>query len=550
MSKISAEDKLKLANKKIKIEKEKNEYSKIKKTLPKIPVFKSIIFFLSFSYVAIMTVVTIYFTTFVFRALIDKNYNKFMMWFLINLGVTTSFLIIKYVSEYFLEKECSILKTKLRRYIFKSYSCEEGQRKISEAPGSFKSITIDSVDKYVDNTIRHKYSLMQNLLRMFIGGFLIFYISWIIGLAALGLCIFVIFSMGFISPFLSKGQKEIEGNINKLEDEISSNLSLHSVFYLNNSSNVVVGFLKRKFAWIEKKIVRFISKAMLSQTPSIIMGIFVEFGLIVIACILVINGKISKESLVAIGMVTTLFTGSVFQLTENMQDVLQYAKLFHFFVPTIEQPIVLKYIKDINQISIKNYNIAFEGKKLFEDNINLQLFKGKKYVIVGDSGSGKSTLINSILGKQNTYEGTIEISNNNSKELSSKTIINNIGILNSEPYVFNATLFENIALFDKSANIEDIKNILKAIKFNDLELDKKIDITSISEGQKQKINFARIVLKNPGWIISDEGFSNIDRVSRGYIMDYLSKVYDGGLINITHHLSKKEEVIYDSKISL
>ncbi|NQZ28803.1 MAG: ABC transporter ATP-binding protein [Mycoplasmatales bacterium] len=541
-TKITLEEKLKNKQEKI-------EYKKVKKDLPKISGFKSFMLFVAFLFVAISAITQTYLTTIIFQSLVEQNFKKFLMWFLIELTILISWLITKFYSEYFLEKECEILKTKMRKYIFKSYASEAGQKKISKEPGTFKSITIDNVEKYVDGYIKSKYKNLMHFTQVILSIAFLIYISWILGLIAIGLSLIAILLGAITSPPISKAQNKYVGQLNKFNDDISTNIDAHSVFYLNNSTNKIVTFLSSRFRWIENKYIKFYIKNISFQIPSLFLMIIIQIGIFGIASIFVVKGMVAVSALAAVGFLTGAFTNEMFMLLEGIKNMARDIKLFHYFVPTVEKAKESKYIKQINSIIVKDYNIEFEDKKLFKKKFNQTFEQGKRYVIVGDSGSGKSTLINSILGKQKNYEGIIKFGKHNTKDISIKSFAENIGILNSTPYVFKATLFENITIFDDTIKLQKVQKLLDAINFNEMELNKEIDINSISEGQKQKINFLRVMLRNPQWVISDEGFSNVDKESRKNILKYISEQYKGGVISITHHLNKKEEVIYDSKIT-
>ncbi len=140
---------------------ERKRYKEIKRTLPKISAPRSLILFISFFYVAVADVMATFLTTSIFQSLIDQDIKKFAIWFLIDVGLLSSIIIAKFSTNYFLEKECEILKTKMRKYIFQSYSTDAGRKKISKEPGTFKSIIIDNVDKYVDGYVKSKYTILS-----------------------------------------------------------------------------------------------------------------------------------------------------------------------------------------------------------------------------------------------------------------------------------------------------------------------------------------------------------------------------------------------------
>ncbi|BGI51544.1 MAG: SmdB family multidrug efflux ABC transporter permease/ATP-binding protein [Buchnera aphidicola (Ceratovacuna japonica)] len=198
------------------------------------------------------------------------------------------------------------------------------------------------------------------------------------------------------------------------------------------------------------------------------------------------------------------------------------------------------------KIYIKNLSFNYSNKKKYIlKNINIKIKKKQFVAFVGHTGSGKSTLANLIIGNYNINKGNIYIDNKKIEDISNKIITKDIGIVQQDPFIFTDTLFNNIALNRKISRKKIIK-VIKNVKLYDLIKKNKKGIymkinekgNNISQGQKQLISIARILVKKPKILILDESTANIDSNTEKKIQKILFKIKkDITLIIIAHRLS-------------
>ncbi|CAM9101057.1 ABC transporter ATP-binding protein [Mycoplasma marinum] len=521
--------------------------------MPKISKINSILLYALFFITQILILINLYLFTYMFKSLKEANMEKFIMW--VCIGIVSSLItyFLCYSRDVFLAKKCERLKAEYRTYIFNSHNSRAGQRIILNKPGSFKSVTIENVEAYVSQFIQVKYSMLGLASGFFAALTIMAYYSWEVALSAASLTILCFIITLLINKKLSQNRVNFLNTINEQDDMFSEMLDLRSIFYLNGASMKLARMFSKKYKTTQNRLIKVFLKYTLYYIPAMFTGRVTIFIIVSISGILVIYGSMPIELLASIVFVASNFVTNAEMLTTSIFWIFSSKNLNGKFSPPKCQDsigIKDKKISILEKISYQNYNISFKEKELFKEKFNFEFTRGGKYAIVGESGSGKSTLINSLIGKNFGFSGDIKINENKLRDYKLETLIKNIGILNSTPYIFNATLFENITMFDEGVPDEKVQEILEKINFHDLELHKKVNLKSISEGQKQKINLARVIYKKPDWIISDEGFSNMDSNSRKNAVNYIIDEFEGGVINITHHLKKDEEVKYDEKISL
>ncbi|WP_343188135.1 ABC transporter transmembrane domain-containing protein [Buchnera aphidicola (Ceratoglyphina bambusae)] len=214
-----------------------------------------------------------------------------------------------------------------------------------------------------------------------------------------------------------------------------------------------------------------------------------------------------------------------------------------------------KYFKiSKGEIEIKNLNFTYSNtKKQILKNINIKI-KNKQFVaFVGKTGSGKSTLANLIIGYYKILDGKIYINKKKIQNISRKTISNNISIVEQDPFIFSDTLFNNISLNRKIPK-KLIFKIIKKVHLNDLINKNKKGIytkinekgKNISQGQKQLISIARILVSKPKILILDESTSNMDSETEKKIQKILLNIKKyTTIITIAHRLST---IIHADKI--
>ena len=154
-------------------------------------------------------------------------------------------------------------------------------------------------------------------------------------------------------------------------------------------------------------------------------------------------------------------------------------------------------------------------------NINLKVSAGEYVALVGSSGVGKTTMCNLIPRFYDVTEGRIYIDGQNIKDLTLKSLRDNIGVVQQDVYLFAGTVYENIRYGKLHATKEEIVEAAKNANAHDfiMSLPNGYDTyigqrgVKLSGGQKQRLSIARVFLKNPPILIFDEATSALDNES-------------------------------------
>lgn len=209
-------------------------------------------------------------------------------------------------------------------------------------------------------------------------------------------------------------------------------------------------------------------------------------------------------------------------------------------IPDSKSSTVLNYCKgyvDINNVSF-SYS---EDKQLIED-FNLKVKPGDKIAIVGPTGCGKTTLINLLMRFYNINSGEIKIDNINIDEITRSSTRGLYGMVLQDTWLYSGTVRENIAYGKPDASLEEIISAAKnahAHKFI-MNLPNGYDTilsddSSLSQGQKQLLCIARVMLSKPPMLILDEATSSIDTRTEIYIQRAFNKLMEGRTTFIVAH---------------
>ena len=215
--------------------------------------------------------------------------------------------------------------------------------------------------------------------------------------------------------------------------------------------------------------------------------------------------------------------------------------------PTIQDKPDAKPLQNVTgAIEVKDVSFAYNGDLDVLHNVNLSVTPGETIAIVGPSGGGKSTLCQLIPRFYEVESGSITIDNQDIKDVTQRSIHENIGIVQQEVFLFADTIFENIRYGKPDATMEEVIEAAKRAEIYEdiLAMPNGFDTyvgergTLLSGGQKQRVAIARIFLKNPPILILDEATSALDSVTEAKIQRAFDNLAVGRTtLIIAHRLS-------------
>ena len=239
-----------------------------------------------------------------------------------------------------------------------------------------------------------------------------------------------------------------------------------------------------------------------------------------------------------------VFIRSVNSLNSSYISFVKILKFNNDFLP--ENDCGKLSLEKINNIQIENLNFSYNENKQILNNINIKVDSNDKIAIIGKTGSGKTTLVNLLCRFYELKDGTIKINGQDYKKYELSDLREQIGYVMQDVVIFEGNVFENINYANKKVSEEEIINICQKLNLHNkiisLEKGYKTNLNKnkdlLSQGEKQMINFARILVENPSMIILDEVTSSLSYENEKLIKNAINEIIKERIcIIIAHRLS-------------
>ena len=189
--------------------------------------------------------------------------------------------------------------------------------------------------------------------------------------------------------------------------------------------------------------------------------------------------------------------------------------------------------ESIDTLEAKNMNFSYDGKRQIIKDFNLDIYKGHKIALVGPTGCGKTTIINLLMRFYDPQQGGFEMNGVPTSEVKKSEMRSHIGMVLQETWLEKASIRDNIAFGKPNASMEEVVEAAK--KAHADEFIRRLpegyetivsNSSGLSQGEKQLLCVARILLVKPEIVLLDEATSNIDlrtELALGKAFDELMK---------------------------
>ncbi|MEM0577011.1 ABC transporter ATP-binding protein [Flavobacterium polysaccharolyticum] len=374
------------------------------------------------------------------------------------------------------------------------------------------------------------------------------------------LTIFVFFFIpisGFLISKLGKGIKSQSGNIFELEGHLISNIeeTLGGIKIIKNFTSEQ--FFTKKFNAFTNDINALnnsVGKIMSLSSP---MSEFL--GILVISILLVYGGSLVLIDKSLSGGAFLAYMGLAYQILTPAKAITRAVHDFQggsaayervAFILDAVNPLQdkpdAKLITEFKH-EIKFDNVSFKYKDDYVlKNFTLTIPKGKIVALVGQSGSGKSTIANLITRFYDVTEGSITFDGVDIRDVATKSLREQMGIVAQDSILFNDTIANNISLGIENSSEDKIIEAAKIANAHGFISDFPNQYQNnvgdggslLSGGQRQRIAIGRAVMKNPPIMILDEATSALDTESEKLVQNALENMMENRTsIVIAHRLS-------------
>lgn len=345
--------------------------------------------------------------------------------------------------------------------------------------------------------------------------------------------------------FSTKSQQKV-GDINKFLHEILTGIRIVKAFGMEQYENQRFSVENMRFQRIRLKRIRI--RALASPTMEMLGGIATA-AILYYGGYRVIQGSLTSGDFFSFAAAFAMMYRPVRELNklnqtiqEGLAAAVRTFELLDLKADIVDKPdaIVLSPIRE--QIEFKDVCFKYETEPVLE-HINLKVPVGEIIAIVGTSGAGKSTIANLIPRFYDVSSGSISIDGTDIRDVTIKSLRDQISMVTQEIILFNDTIKNNIAYGSHQKSEQDIRTAAQAAYAHDFIMENPNEYDAIigedgiklSGGQRQRIAIARALLKDAPILILDEATSSLDSQAEGEVQVALEELMKGRTTFIIAH---------------
>lgn len=422
----------------------------------------------------------------------------------------------------------------------------------------------DTISRMITDVDQFSDGLLMGFTQLFTGvvtiaGTLVFMLAIQVKIALVVILITPI-SL-FVASFIAKKtytmfqkQSEVRARMTSLVDEMIGNQRVVQAFGYQNQALDRFDEVNRELQGCSLKAIFFSS--ITNPSTRFVNGL-VYTGVGIVGAIAAMRGVISVGQLSCFLSYANQYTkpfNEISGVVTELQNAFACAKRVFDFIEEEMEPEEGENVRELKQVDgslkISNVSFSYDPEATLLHNLNLEVTPGQKIAIVGPTGCGKTTLINLLMRFYDVDEGQIAISGHDMMEVTRDSLRSAYGMVLQETWLKSCSIAENIAYGKPDATREEIERAAKEAHAHEFIMRMKDGYDTLiteaggnlSQGQKQLLCIARVMLKLPPMLILDEATSSIDTRTEIKIQEAFQRMMEGRTsFIVAHRLSTIQE---------
>lgn len=347
-----------------------------------------------------------------------------------------------------------------------------------------------------------------------------------------------------------KKQQDYLGHVNGQVEEVFSGHTIVKVF--NGEEEANLNFKKANDELYHS--------AWKSQFLSGVMYPVMNFiGNIGYVCVAILGGYLAANGRITVGNIQSFiqynkqFTQPIVQIAQvssMLQSMVAAAeRIFEFLeeeeeIQKVENPVSIEGIK--GNVEFDHVHFGYNENKIIINDFNAKIKEGQKIAIVGPTGAGKTTIVKLLMRFYDVNSGSILVDGHNIKDFKRGELRSLFGMVLQDTWLFEGTIKDNIKYGKQDATDSEVIEAAKAAHVhhfiktlpNSYDMVLNEESSNISQGQKQLLTIARVILTDPKILILDEATSSIDTRTEERIQSAMDNLMKGRTsFIIAHRLS-------------
>jgi len=420
----------------------------------------------------------------------------------------------------------------------------------SKAYGDIVSRVISDVDTFADGLLMGFTQLFTGVLT--IAGTLVLMLVTNVPIALLVVCLTPVSFL--VAKFIAKStytmfkaQSEARGEQTALIEEMIGNQKIVKTFSQEEAAQEKFNLINEKLGKCSLKAIFFSS---ITNPSTRFVNSLVYAGVGILGAFVAIRGGITVGRLSCLLSYANQYTKPFNEIsgviTELQHAIVCASRIFQLIEeePQTPDPEDAKVLADAEgNVELKDVNFQYvPDKKLIQD-FNLQVKPGQRVAIVGPTGCGKTTVINLLMRFYDVNSGSIQVDGTDIREITRGSLRTSFGMVLQDTWLRSGTIEENIKMGKPDADREEVIRAAKAAHADSFirRLPEGYDTVinedggSLSQGQKQLLCIARVMLCLPPMLILDEATSSIDTRTEIKIQKAFARMMQGRTSFIVAH---------------
>lgn len=470
--------------------------------------------------------------------------NCIMMTLAVVAGYCVAFLVLRSAKYNFMRKAVA----GYRNLAFQDITAKSIGSLSKNNSSDYISALTNDVTSIESKYLLAEFSMLESLLTAALSLLLMFYYSWVMTLAVIGLCILPVIVSVVFGSRVAEQEKQISdcnaGFVAMVKDLLSG-FSVIKSFQAQEEAGTLYADRNEHLEQVKcrrQKTVKLI------ELISSLAGISVQLGVFLLGAYLAIKGQITAGVVVAFVQMMNYVLGPINQVPVLLADRKAAAGLIEKLAECCvedEDERKTELVSGIGAgIRFEHVNFSYEeGKEVLKD-VNLEFDVGKSYAIVGGSGSGKSTLLNLIMGSYDGYEGRVTMGGQELRDVNTDSVFNVVSVIQQNVFIFDDTVKQNICLF-REFPANAVESAASRAGLSELVAEKGWDYgcgeggAHLSGGEKQRISIARSLLKESQVLLADEVTSSLDAETADSVTNAILDIDGLTRLVVTHRLDEK-----------
>jgi subfamily B ATP-binding cassette protein MsbA len=393
-------------------------------------------------------------------------------------------------------------------------------------------------------------SIVNDLISFVFGLVMIFYFSWQLSIITLALLpLYVVNYLWFVKRIRRKNVsiwKKMDRVANALQERLKGTRLVRS---FTNEGREAEAFAEGTRGVLDTALETTTLSASFSGTSGLLSGLG-QTVIYCLGCYYVIIGQMTYGEVAAFSAFVFRVLSPAVRFTEvsNLleQTSISVERIFEVLdtqPEIIERPEAQTMGKVQGHVHFKNVHFSYVKGEPVLRGVDLEVPAGSTVALVGHTGCGKTTLTSLLMRFYDVTEGAIEIDGVDIRDVTLRSLRQNIGAVLQESILFHTSIFENLKYGDRHATAMQVIEAARDAEVHDFVIGQVDGYDTVvgeggivlSVGEKQRLAIARAILTQPGIMILDEATSSLDSRSEALIQKALTRVMAGRTSFIIAH---------------